>query len=239
MTEDMIDKNRSREVIVRLREARGILFDLDNTLYPRELGVFDLIRERISEFVARLTGLGPAEVLNLRRDYIARYGTTLGGLMARHRVDPDGFMEYVHDIPVEDMIFPDRELKAFLESIGLPMVIFTNASRSHAARVLKAMGIESLFREICDLERTGYLGKPHRKAFEEAAGMLSNPLPETLFVDDIPENIEAGSRFGALTVYIGPSEDHPGDLQAGRVTDLGEFFRKMPWYGKPGRETAF
>lgn len=221
---------RARYLKVRLRKTRGILFDLDNTLYPREMGVFDLIRERISQYVARLTGLGGEEVMALRREYISRYGTTLGGLMNRHKVDPEGFLEFVHDFPVEEMLRPDPELSAFLQSIDLPMVIFTNASRKHAERVLKTIGIEGFFRGICDLEDTGYLGKPHREAYEKAAGFLSLPLDRTLFFDDVPLNIEAGRRFGALTVFVGPSQNGLGDLHAGRVTDLQGPFRAMPWY---------
>jgi len=222
--------SRARDLEVRLRKTRGILFDLDNTLYPKEMGVFDLIRERISQYVARLTGLGGEEVMALRRAYISRYGTTLGGLMDCHKVDPEGFLDFVHDIPVEEMLGPDPELSAFLQSIDLPMVIFTNASRKHAERVLKTIGIGGFFRGICDLEDTGYLGKPHREAYEKAAGFLSLPLDRTLFFDDVPLNIEAGRRFGALTVFVGPSQNGLGDLHAGRVTDLKGPFSAMPWY---------
>lgn len=225
---------------IRLREVRGILFDLDNTLYPRERGVFDLIRERICEFVARVTGLGPSEVLALRREYISRYGTTLGGLMARHKVDPEGFMEFVHDdIPVEELLGPDPRLSSFLGSIDLPMVIFTNASGKHARRVLETMGIEGFFHGICDLEKTGFLGKPHRGAFEKASGMLSHPLSKTIFIDDVQENIAAGGRFGALTVFIGSPENGTADLEAGRVTDLEGRFCEMPWFGRSGWKTGF
>ena len=218
------------EIFKRLRDSRGILFDLDNTLYPKDRGVFDKIRERISQFVAELTGLGPAEVLNLRRGYLDNYGTTLGGLMDRHGVDPEEFMEFVHDVPVEEMLHPEPELASFLESIELPMVILTNASLRHAERVLGILGVGRFFKGICDLERTGFLGKPHREAYEEAAGMLSQPLGEIIFFDDVPAYVEAGARFGALTVHVGPGGNGEGHFRVDRITDLAGPFREMPWY---------
>ena len=223
---------KSARIKDRLRGSRGILFDLDNTLYPKERGVFEMIRERINVFVADLTGLDPEGIRKLRREYVEHYGTTLGGLMNRERVDPDGFLEFVHDVPVEDMLDPDPELFSFLDSIDLPKVIFTNASHRHAQRVLNVLGIENFFQGICDLAKTGYVGKPHRLAFDAAAGMLSRPLGEMIFIDDVPEYIQAGCRYGALTVHIGTGDNRAGHFQSGKVTDLAGEFAEMPWYKK-------
>lgn len=216
----------------RLRDSKGILFDLDNTLYPKERGVFEMIRERINVFVADLTGFEQEEIVNLRREYVEHYGTTLGGLIKQERVDPEGFLEFVHDVPVEEMLDPDPDLFSFLDSIDLPKLIFTNASLRHAERVLNALGIENLFEGICDLAKTGYLGKPHKSAFDVAAGMLSRPLNETIFCDDVPEYVRAGYRFGALTVHIGAGDSKAGHIQSRKVTELVGKFVEMPWYSK-------
>ncbi|UCG39572.1 MAG: pyrimidine 5'-nucleotidase [bacterium] len=215
----------------RLDSSRGMLFDLDNTLYPREKGVFDRVNERINQFVAGVAACGPDEVRTLRRDFIRRYGTTLGGLMRHHGVDPDEYLAYVHQVPVEEMLGPDPALRTFLESIRLPKVIFTNASAGHAERVLRALDADSLFDGVCDLASTGYLGKPHLEAFRAAAALLSCPLERLIFLDDVPENIEAGARFGALTVHVGDGSDGPGHLKVRQVVDLGRSLGGVPWYG--------
>ena len=214
----------------KMSAAKGILFDLDNTLYPREKGVFTLINERINEFVRTMTGREGQEIDSLRRDYQERYGTTLGGLMRHEAVDIDEYLTFVHEVPVEELLEPDPALAAFLRSIELPMVIFTNGTCSHAERVLKAMGISSFFEGICDLVATAYIGKPHKEAFEAASDLLDCSLTETIFVDDLLVNVKAGSEFCSFAIHVGPGEDGVGDLHVENVLDLVPVFSQMPWY---------
>jgi len=215
----------------RLTDAKGILFDLDNTLYPREKGVFSRINKKINDYVQLITGREGEEIDILRRDYLVRYGTTLGGLMRHEAVDVDEYLDFVHDVPVEDLLEPDIVLTGFLDSIDLPMVIFTNGTRRHAERVMDAMGISSFFDGICDLVATTYLGKPNREAFEAASGLLGCALEETIFIDDLPVNVEAGSAFGTLSIHVNGHGDGVGDIQVCSVLDLVPVFSPMPWYG--------
>ncbi len=222
----MSDVNR------RLASAKGILFDLDNTLYPSEKGVFDRINERINDYVREFTRCEEEAVDALRRDYKERYGTTLGGLMRHHSVDPDQYLAYVHDVPVDRILDPDASLTALLSSISLPMAIFTNGSSRHARRVLDALRVAPFFGGICDLADTDYLGKPHREAFDRAAGLLGVGLDETIFVDDLAVNVQAGSEYCSFAIHVGPGEDGVGDLHVDSVLDLEPVFSAMPWWGK-------
>ncbi|MDE3091751.1 MAG: pyrimidine 5'-nucleotidase, partial [Chloroflexota bacterium] len=60
--------------------TRYILFDLDDTLYPTSAGLMHEISARMSEFMVARVGIPASEVDRVRRDYWARYGTTLRGL---------------------------------------------------------------------------------------------------------------------------------------------------------------
>lgn len=213
-----------------LNGARGILFDLDNTLYPREKGVFDYINGKINEYVMLMTGRKGQDVDNLRREYQGRYGTTLGGLMRHERVDAEDYLDFVHNVPVEELLEPDPSLISFLKAIDLPMVIFTNGTRSHAQRVLKAMDVTPFFAGICDLVDTGYLGKPHRKAFEDAAARLGIGLGKAILIDDLPVNVQAGSEYCSFAIHVGSGEDGVGDLHVKRVFDLAPIFAPLPWF---------
>jgi putative hydrolase of the HAD superfamily len=219
-------------IVSRLEMAKGILFDLDNTLYPRDRGVFDHINSRINEYVSLATGKKGREVDLLRKEYLSRYGTTLGGLIHNHSVDADEYLDFVHHVPVEELLQPDPALISFLRSIKLPLVIFTNGTRSHAERVLAALGIEPYFDGICDLAATAYLGKPHREAFETAAGFLECALDCTIFIDDLPVNVEAGAAAGAFTVHVDGKGEEVGDLRVGCVKELEPLFSPMSWYQK-------
>lgn len=224
--------------VKRLSSAKGILFDLDNTLYPRELGVFALINEKINDYVRLATGSGSCEIDHLREEYLDLYGTTLGGLVHHHSVDPDEYLDFVHDVPVEELLEPDPSLTGFLRAIELPMVIFTNGTTSHAVRVLDAMGITPFFSGICDLVATRYLGKPHREAFETAAGFLDCPLRHTIFIDDLAVNVMAGGAAGAMSIHVNGGDSGVGDLQVGCVKELEPVFSQMPWYWK-GRDSQY
>ena len=64
------------------------IFDLDNTLYPRNANVYAQVDERIRTFVGKLLDLGPEEAQRVQKDYYRRYGTTLRGLMVEHGIEP-------------------------------------------------------------------------------------------------------------------------------------------------------
>ena len=214
----------------RLPGAKGFLFDLDNTLYPREIGLFDRVNERIDRFVMSLTRMSFPDAKALRRSYVDRYGTTLRGLMKHHRVPPAEYLEYVHDVPLPDGLSPDEELRDFLSRIGLPKVVFTNASTRHAERVLDALRVADQFDEICDLETTGYRGKPHRDAYDKAVDLLGVEIRDTIFIDDLDVNIKAGSDLGMITVYVGEEPFRDADLVVTSVLKLAEHLGDVPWF---------
>lgn len=213
----------------RLWDAEGILFDLDNTLYPREKGVFDRINERINLFVMDLTGECVDDVRIMRKDYIGRYGTTLGGLMKHFDVHPDEYLDYVHDVPVEGMLGPDHDLREFISRITLPKVIFTNGTALHAERVLHAMDMIGVFDGICDLRETGYMGKPHPEAYRAAAGETGSALERTILVDDLEANLRGASEIGMVAIQVGRPHGDYADICVSDVRDLESTFRGVPW----------
>ena len=109
-----------------------ILFDLDNTLYSAEQGVFSHIDRRINQYMVEVVGIPLDEVDDLRCKYWERYGVTMQGLMRHHRVDPEDYLSYVHDIEVAGLLRPDPELRQALQSLPLRRAVFTNSSLDHS-----------------------------------------------------------------------------------------------------------
>ena len=184
-----------------------ILFDLDNTLYTEETGIFDLIDQRMSEWLIKRLKVPESEVREFRHKYFMQYGTTLRGLMLHHNVDPMDFLHYVHDIPVHDFLSADFELRSNLEQVTGRKIIFTNSDERHAGRILDALAIRDQFEKIFDIEAMGFIPKPNPESYQrvlEYAGVVAS---ECLLIDDMERNLLPARKLGMRTILIG--DDKP------------------------------
>ena len=77
------------------------VFDLDNTLYKAECGLFDKVHILMGKFIEEKLNLASGDAQALRSKYYHQYGTTLRGLMIEHQVNPDEYLDYVHQINYE------------------------------------------------------------------------------------------------------------------------------------------
>ena len=75
------------------------VFDLDNTLYPHHVNLWQQVDARIGEFVSQLAeDLARKKRARIQKDYYRRYGTTMRGMMTEHGVRADDYLAYVHKI---------------------------------------------------------------------------------------------------------------------------------------------
>ena len=88
----------------------AIFFDLDNTLYPPQQGVWSEILRRIDRYMMERTGIRKSNLSALRIRYFTEYGTTCNGLRREYGVDPQDFYQFVHDIPLESYLASDPDL---------------------------------------------------------------------------------------------------------------------------------
>ena len=86
---------------MNLSDIKNWVFDLDNTLYSPEEDIFSQIDKRMTEFIISKFNVNEEEAFNIQKKYFLEYGTTLSGLMKRENIDPDEFLEFVHDINLE------------------------------------------------------------------------------------------------------------------------------------------
>lgn len=183
--------------------AHIILFDLDETLYPRQAGVMQQIGLRMVDYIRAEFHLSEADAVALRRRYFLAYGTTLCGLQINHQIDPERFLEYVHDIPLERYLTPNPRLDAALGALPHRKVIFTNASREHAAAVLAILGIGRHFDRIFDIRDMDYHSKPHPSAYQRLCALLAVRPEECILVEDNLRNIEPARNLGMTTILVG------------------------------------
>ncbi len=201
----------------------GTLFlDLDDTLYPKRAGIWNLIRRRIDAYMTVRLGLPAQEGRRLRARYYREHGTTLAGLQADFDIDPLDYLAFVHDVPVEAHLRPDPRLRRMLRALKLQRIVFTNASPDHAHRVLHALGIEKDIDAIVDVIALEYQNKPLPQAYLRAMELAGVSEPEAcILVDDRVQNLVPAQSMGMKTVLVGQGVGRDGrHLSIGRVTDL-------------------
>lgn len=207
-------------------KIQTIFFDLDDTLYPRTSGVWQAVRGRIEQYMRERLHIRASKVAALREEYLVTYGTSLRGLMKVYDIDPDDYLLYVHDLPIEDMIRPNAKLGRVLAQLPQSKWIFTNASLAHARRVLAALGASRYFAGIVDVKAMGFRSKPYAASYRlglEAAGV--NGVASALFVDDQGANLVPAKALGASTVLVGTHEPHPAaDYSVPTVEQLLEAY---------------
>ena len=179
-----------------------IIFDLDDTLYSRDVGLMQEVGRRIQMWLYDHLGLTWEEAAVRRGEYFRRYGTTLGGLVAEHDVDVHDYLAFVHDVPVEEYLDPDPALAAMLDGIPLRKAIYTNGTAEHARRVLRALGVADHFEQVIGIEEVGLRNKPYRDAFERMLALLGVQGPECVMVEDSARNLRPAKALGLTTVLV-------------------------------------
>lgn len=184
------------------------VFDLDNTLYPHHTNLFSQIDVKMTGYVAELLTLSREDARKLQKQLYLEYGTTLNGLMQRHGIDPDEFLEYVHDIDYSWLV-PDPVLGAAIHQLPGRKFIFTNGNRSHAERTARQLGILDHFDDIFDIVAAGLTPKPSRQPYETFTALHKVTGPKAVMFEDLARNLAVPKSLGMTTVLIVPRNFEP------------------------------
>ncbi|MGB9722948.1 MAG: pyrimidine 5'-nucleotidase [Chloroflexia bacterium] len=208
--------------------VRFLVFDLDETLYPAQAGLFREIGRRINLYLQERLGIPLEEALPLRQSYYERYGTTLRGLQIHHQVDPEDYLSFVHDVDVSAYLQPDPALEAVLSTLSQEKVIFTNATTAHARQVLHALGLAHHFPRIFDIHSLRFHCKPDPEAYRILLKLLPAEGQECLLIEDNMRNLLAGKSFGMHTFLVGDPAGHQDGVDfQGSLLQLPEAVRSL------------
>ena len=217
------------------------VFDLDNTLYPRECNLFAQIDLLISHYMVGVTQLPFIEARALQKAYYRDFGTTLNGLMQRHQVDPDDFLNTVHKIDYSP-VNAHPELVAAIRALPGRKFILTNGDVGHARAVLGRLGdADALFEDIFDIRAMSYKPKPLPEAYEAFFAAHGIDARRAAMFDDLEKNLQVPHDTGMATVQVVATEDfmheqveaweleRTGGAHVHHVTDdLAGFLRNLP-----------
>ncbi len=179
------------------------VFDLDNTLYPHHLNLWQQVDVRIRDYIAEFLKVPHEQAFKIQKDYYKRYGTTMRGLMTEHGLEPDAYLDFVHKIdhsPLE----PNPALGAALEKLPGRKLILTNGTRKHADAVMKRLAVHQHFEDIFDIVAAELEPKPSPRTYERFLERhVVDPAKAAMF-EDLARNLEAPHALGMTTVLVVP-----------------------------------
>jgi putative hydrolase of the HAD superfamily len=218
-------------MVPALVHIRNWVFDLDNTLYPARVNLFERVDARMNAYIRRLLGVDAVEARRVQKAYFHGHGTTLAGLMADHGVDPHDFLADVHDIEME-MLEADAPLAAAIARLPGRKLVFTNGDMPYALKILERLGLGGSFEGVHDIHAMALVPKPSPRAYTSLCDAFAIDPAETLFVEDLARNLKPAKAIGMATVWVdNGSEQVPGDDDRAyvdyHVTDLAGWLEEI------------
>lgn len=193
---------------------KTVLFDLDDTLYPCDTGLWEALGERMTIYMRDQLHIPEDQIHPLRVKYYGEYGTTLKGLQKFYGVKAEDYLTYVHDVDVTHYINADPDLREMLINIPTNKVIFTNADQGHAKRVTAALGISDCFDQVVDVIRMDPYCKPFPQAYDKVMEIIGDPNPSHyLLLDDFTRNVEAAIKAGMQAILVKQKGEIPAGIR--------------------------
>jgi putative hydrolase of the HAD superfamily len=179
------------------------VFDLDNTLYPHHVNLWQQVDRRIGEYISSYLKVPPDEARRIQKDYYRRYGTSMRGMMSLHGVSADEYLAYVHKIdhsPLE----PNPAMGAAIAKLPGRKLVLTNGSTDHAGKVLERLGIGAHFEAVFDIIAAELEPKPAPQTYQRFLDLHGvNPASSAMF-EDLARNLVIPHQLGMTTVLVVP-----------------------------------
>jgi putative hydrolase of the HAD superfamily len=179
------------------------VFDLDNTLYPHHLNLWQQVDERIRDFIANFLKVTPDEAFRVQKDYYRRYGTSMRGLMEEHGLNPDEFLDVVHQID-HSPLTPNPALGAAIARLSGRKLILTNGTRRHAEAVMSRLQIAEHFDDVFDIAAAELEPKPRPAVYERFLVRHDVDPRKAAIFEDLSRNLEVPHALGMTTVLVVP-----------------------------------
>jgi putative hydrolase of the HAD superfamily len=202
LTAEAVAPHESRD-LSQFANVSAWVFDLDNTLYPRSSNLFAQVDDRIRAYVRKLLNVDEAEAERIQKGFYKEHGTTLRGLMLTHDIDPDEFLEFVHDID-HSVVKPDPALGAAILRLPGKKYIFTNGSRRHAEKIAERLGFSKHFEDIFDIVAANLVPKPYRETYDRFVQRFGIEPARAAMFEDLARNLLVPKAVGMVTVLVVP-----------------------------------
>lgn len=205
-----------KDVMGRLLDIKGILWDLDNTLYPLTADFADHFNHRMAD-VARECGVEVPhpELVALAEKSLQQHGYSGRVFIERFGLDRVALHYRIHEIVDETILERTTGLIEQFEQVPLDHAIVTHGSFDWALRVLEHIGLGRWFprHRIHALETFDFHRKSEsRRPFIEGLASLNLSEKNVVMVEDTLHNLKVPYEMGLLTVLVTQGQPPPRDL---------------------------
>jgi putative hydrolase of the HAD superfamily len=179
------------------------VFDLDNTLYPHHVNLWQQVDQRIGEFIGAYLKVSAEQARIIQKDYYRRYGTSMRGMMTEHGVHADDYLAYVHQIdhsPLE----PNPAMGAAIARLPGRKLILTNGSTDHAEAVLTRLGLARHFEAVFDIIAAELEPKPAARTYHKFLTRHDVDASKAAMFEDLARNLVVPHQLGMTTVLVVP-----------------------------------
>ncbi len=188
-------------MVENFQNKKNWLFDLDNTLYSPTLGIFSQIDLRMKKFISNKIGVTETHAFEIQKKFYKQYGTTLYGLTKHYNINPDEFLNFVHNICLKNLNKCDALRKKIIQLPGRKF-IYTNGDSKYAAKILKSLGLNNIFSDIFDIKKANYFPKPMKTSLNKLIKNYDIKPNEIVYFDDLQKNLKTAFLKGITTVLI-------------------------------------
>jgi putative hydrolase of the HAD superfamily len=136
-------------------------------------------------------------------------------------VEPDAFLDYVHDID-HSPVPADPRLDAALHALPGRKLIFTNGTVAHAEKVLARLGVTHHFGDIFDIVHSDFVPKPEMEPYRKFVSATGVRTETAAMFEDIARNLEAPHALGMTTVLVVSPDNHDARHLNGATGGTGQ-----------------
>jgi len=179
------------------------IFDLDDTLHNASAHIFPIMNRAMTRYMMEALDLDEPAAHKMRQHYWRIYGATLKGLMRHHDIDPHHFLNETHRFEnLPELVIQAKRLRHILQGLPGRKLVFTNAPRNYAIRVLELLGVDDIFELIFSVESTRFHAKPSTRGFQKLLKMIKAKASDCIMLEDSLPALMTAKRLGMKTIWV-------------------------------------
>lgn len=199
------------------------VFDLDDTLHDASSHIFPVMNRAMTEYIMQHLNIDEKAAFHIRQHYWQIYGATLKGLMRHHAVNPYHFLKVTHDDKqLAELAQQIKGLRHLINQLKGRKVVFTNAPKTYAFKVLNTLGITDLFSHVFTVESTRFHPKPSIRGFRQMLKAIKAKASDCTMLEDSAETLMTAKRMGMKTIYVSKDLHKPNyvDVRINHIKKL-------------------